>query len=174
MGEQPIAAQQARRPYGVLMGRRTALGHKGTCTVLPLLARQSEHSHRVRQLPRGNQAKYLSSSKFCGDMGTPELPPLENSVPVGEENNALEGQSSSSEDVGTSELRSDLEAPLRHCSPQTQISFSEKTPSALPPSPYSVEGYHTGAEEECEEDGVSEIKCCGLTTTPIPHPLSAA
>jgi len=32
------------------------------------------------------------------------------------------------------------------------------------------EGPHTGAGEECEEEGAAETKCDELTTTPIPHP----
>ena len=32
------------------------------------------------------------------------------------------------------------------------------------------EGPHTGAGKQCEEEGVAEMKCYELTTTPIPHP----
>ncbi|KAK4807231.1 LOW QUALITY PROTEIN: hypothetical protein QYF61_024351 [Mycteria americana] len=36
------------------------------------------------------------------------------------------------------------------------------------------EGPHAGAREEREEEGVTEMKCYGLTATPIPHPPCAA
>jgi len=32
------------------------------------------------------------------------------------------------------------------------------------------EGPHTGAGEEHEEERAAEMKCYGLTTTPVPHP----
>ena len=61
MGQQPATARPARRSCHALMGRSRALGHKGMCTALPLLARQSGHRCRARELPGGNQARCLTA-----------------------------------------------------------------------------------------------------------------
>ncbi|KAK2521312.1 hypothetical protein Q9233_011056 [Columba guinea] len=78
-----------------------------------------------------------SSSISDGDMGTPELL-LMKSFPMGQADPSLEEHSSSSEDVGTPGLRSDLETSPIRSSPQTQCSSSEERLSALPPTPESA------------------------------------
>jgi len=69
-------------------------------------------------------------------MGPPELL-LEDGVPF-EEDHSLEGHSSSTEDVGTTELPSDLAAPPKSSSLQIQRPSLEEARSALPPSPDSA------------------------------------